>query len=91
MGLSKTQGGIGFHNLVSFNNALLAKQCWRLLKNPDNLVVRILQAKYFPRGIILQAPLGKRPSFSWRSIQRASTLLQQGLIWKIGDGSNVKI
>jgi hypothetical protein len=48
MGVSKAQGGLGFRDLVIFNKALLAKQCWRLLKNPDSLVARILQAKYFP-------------------------------------------
>lgn len=64
MGVSKTQAWMRFRDLVSFNKALLAKQCWRLLKNLDSLVTQILQAKYFPGGTILQAPLGKRPSFA---------------------------
>jgi hypothetical protein len=35
--------------------------------------------------------LGSRPSYAWRSIWEAKPLLKEGLLWKIGDGSNIKI
>lgn len=37
LGWSKKEGGMGFCNLYDFNIALLAKQCWRLIHDPDFL------------------------------------------------------
>jgi hypothetical protein len=42
----KKQGGMGFRDLREFNKALLVKQVWRLLKNPNSLVAIIYKAKY---------------------------------------------
>lgn len=74
-----------------FNDALLGKQCWRILKNPTSLVSRILKAKYFPNTSFLEAELGKYPSFLWRSVWQARQLLKVGLRWKIGNGLSVKV
>ena len=35
--------------------------------------------------------MGTKPSFVWRSIQGASKVVSDGLIWRIGVGSNVWI
>ena len=51
----KKDGGMGFRDLYSFNLAMLAKQAWRLLKNPNSICAKILTAKYYPHGNILKA------------------------------------
>jgi ribonuclease HI/exonuclease III len=91
MGISKAKGGMGFRDLVSFNKALLAKQGWRLVQDPNSLPGSILKAKYFPRGSFLDAKVGSRPSYAWRSILAGRELLQEGLFWRVGNGRNVRI
>jgi hypothetical protein len=49
----KSHGGVGFRDLRVFNQALLARQAWRLLKFPDSLCARLLKAKYYPSGDLL--------------------------------------
>ncbi|KAL4272949.1 hypothetical protein GQ457_13G013230 [Hibiscus cannabinus] len=55
----KGAGGLGFRDLKTFNLTLLAKQVWRLICNKESLCFKVMSAKYFPRGDILQANKGK--------------------------------
>lgn len=91
MGYYKAHGGLGFRYLVCFNNALLAKQCWRLLYNFNVLVAKILMAIYYSNDTFLDGSLGKLSSLSWRSIWLFCNLLKARLIWKIDDDKSVKI
>ena len=91
MGTPKLQGGMGFWDFNCFNKALLAKQCWRLCKSPDSLVSRILKEKYFANSSILEAKLGNKSSYAWRSILGACDILNEGLFCKVGDGENTRI
>ncbi|KAK2644874.1 hypothetical protein Ddye_020069 [Dipteronia dyeriana] len=53
--LPKNEGGLGFHDIEISNRAFLAKQCWRILKNPDSLATRVLKGCYYKNGNFMEA------------------------------------
>ncbi|KAH1129370.1 hypothetical protein J1N35_000748 [Gossypium stocksii] len=87
----KCAGGMGFIDLFLFNQALLAKQVWRILSQPDCLLSRVLKARYFPTIDILSAKVGSYPSFTWRSLCSARELIVDGIVWCIGNGERINI
>ena len=91
MSKPKKDGGLGFRDLYSFNLAMLAKQAWRIMKNPTSLCARVLKAKYFPERSLLDAEVKSGISYSWRSILKGVQVLKKGIIWRVGNGQNIKI
>ena len=87
----KSFGGVGFRDLRVFNQAMLARQAWRLLKFPDSLCARVLRAKYYPAGNLLDTAFIKNASPSWQGVMHGLELLKEGAIWRIGNGNQVKI
>uniref|UniRef100_A0A803PS58 Reverse transcriptase domain-containing protein n=1 Tax=Cannabis sativa TaxID=3483 RepID=A0A803PS58_CANSA len=86
----KDSGGMGSRSFMHFNQAMLAKQAWRLLKQPDSLLAKVLKSRYYPNNSFLQATLGHSPSLTWQGIHWGRSLLSAGLRWKIGEGCRIK-
>ena len=91
MSTLKCFGGMGFKDLSVFNDSLLCRQAWRLTRHPHSLFSRVMKAKYFPHCNFLDASLGYSTSYSWRSIWSSKALLKEGIVWRIGNGANVRI
>lgn len=77
---------MGFQDLKAFNLALLAKQGWRIQQNPNSLAHRVLKAKYFSCTSFLEAHLGRKPSYIWRSIMVARNIINEGARWVVENG-----
>jgi hypothetical protein len=78
--LPKKEGGLGYKDLYEFNMAMLAKQAWCLLTNPSSLCARVLKARYFPDGDLLNAIPANGISYRWRSILKGVALLKEGIV-----------
>lgn len=52
---NKSEGGLGFKDFTPMNYALLAKQAWRVIQNPNALWVTVLKSLYFPNSVFVRA------------------------------------
>ena len=77
---------MGFRDMEAFNQALLAKQAWRLLQALGSLYARVLKARYYDHGSILNATCPAGASYTFKSILHDRNLLLDGLIWRVGMG-----
>jgi hypothetical protein len=87
----KDKGGLGYRDIHLFNLAMLARQGWHLLLNQSSLCAQALHAKYFPSGDLLSVIEKPGIFYSWRSIVRGVQALKDGLIWCVGDGTQINI
>ncbi|KAF7842432.1 reverse transcriptase [Senna tora] len=65
---TKMYRGMGFKDLEMFEKSLLAKQVWHLSQNDESVILKVLKAKYFPETDLINAQVGRSPSFTWRGL-----------------------
>ncbi|XP_023634308.1 uncharacterized protein LOC111829455 [Capsella rubella] len=88
---SKQLGGLGFRDVQDFNSALLAKQLWRLMEFPDSLFAKVFKSRYYRKSDPMAQIRTYSPSYGWRSIISARSLVQKGLIKRVGSGEAISI
>lgn len=71
----KNVGGLGFREIAQFNDALLAKLSWRILKNPTSILARMLFEKYCLHSPFLEVQPPSCASHGWRGILVGRDLL----------------
>lgn len=77
--------------LFNERQALLAKQAWRILQQPNSLVALTLRAKYFLGGHFLGVEVGQGGSYAWRSILKGMDLLRKGIRFQVGPGEHISV
>lgn len=82
---------MGFKRIHEFNLAMLGKQAWRVLTEPNSFIAMLLKACYFPKSSFGEAGLGNNPSYVWRSILAAQHLVINGSVMMIGKGESVNV
>ena len=91
LGQSKTDSGLGFYHLEAFNQALLAKQAWRLQTQLDSHCVQVLRSRYITNSDFLNSHNGYRPNYVQRSIHGTKLVLATSYCWCIGNVKSILI
>ena len=82
----KARGGLGLKKSSLVNQAMIAKQYWRIQNYPNSLMAKTFKAKYFPNSSLQNYKPKPHHSWTWRNIATShhSTLLQGR--WLVGNG-----
>ena len=89
--ISEKYGRYGLRDMTLFNQAMLGRQCWRLLTEPTSLCARVLKGRYFPDGDFWNATCPRSASYTWRSILYGKKLVEKGVLCGISDGATTRI
>ncbi|XP_019101858.1 PREDICTED: uncharacterized protein LOC109133307 [Camelina sativa] len=88
---SKQLGGLGFKSVDDFNTSVLAKQLWRLIDYSDTLFAMVFKIRYYRNSDPMDPIRSYSPSYGWRSIVSARSLVNKGLITRVGSGTSISI
>lgn len=69
---------------------MLAKQWWRIVHDDNLLSSQVLQAKYFPNDRPVDAKF-KPGCSSICSLMAGKQLVDEGSIWRVGDGKTINV
>jgi hypothetical protein len=91
LAVPKSAGGMGFRDLTLFNQALLAKQGWRLITKPNYLCAGVLREKYYHGFDFMSVRRKRNASHTWNAILHGREALRKGFIKRVGDSSTIRI
>lgn len=61
------------------------------MQENNSPLAHTIKARYHKHSTVLETRRGYNPSYSWRSIWGAKSLLLQGLKWQVGNGRNIRV
>ena len=70
---------------------MIGKQLWRLIEKPNTLFSRVFKGRYYRHASPLEPIRSYSPSYGWRSIVSARSLVSKWLIKRVGTGSSISV
>ncbi|WZZ22837.1 hypothetical protein YC2023_124224 [Brassica napus] len=88
---TKKEGGLGFKDLPKFNDALLAKQAWRIYSKPNCLFSKLYKARYLKGKQLLEGKTCRKQSYGWKSLLAGIDVLKKGCSYIVGNGKDIRV
>ncbi|KAL0313710.1 UNVERIFIED_CONTAM: putative mitochondrial protein, partial [Sesamum calycinum] len=87
----KEEGGLGIRSMTVSNKALMLKQLWRILHNDGTSIwVEWIQLGRLHNNTLWTFN-GATGTWGWKKMLKLRPILQQGVLYKIGNGSTFKL
>ncbi|KAL0392552.1 UNVERIFIED_CONTAM: putative ribonuclease H protein [Sesamum radiatum] len=87
----KEEGGLGFHNILVINKALMLKHLWKIVQNDRHSIWVDWILHHRLRNNSLWTFNGSTGSWGWKKIIKLRPVLQRGLIYQVGNGTTFKL
>lgn len=85
----KKKGGLRIKKFSNMNKAMLTKQYWKMVYNPNSLLTKTFKSKYFPRTSILDCNPKSHHSWKWKNIISEKNTPLSDSKWIVGKGSEI--
>ncbi|KAL0440687.1 UNVERIFIED_CONTAM: putative ribonuclease H protein [Sesamum radiatum] len=86
----KEEGGLGFHNILVINKALMLKHLWKIVQNDRHSIWVDWILHHRLRNNSLWTFNGSTGSWGWKKIIKLRPV-QRGLIYQVGNGTTFKL
>ena len=70
---------------------MLCKQLWHLIEKPNTSFSQVFKGQYYRNASLLEPIHSSFPSYGWRSIVSARSLVSKGLIKRVGSRSSISV
>lgn len=88
---TRCRGGLGIKKFNIMNQAFLAKQFWRITRNPNSLLAQTCKAKFHPRCSLHECTPKPHHPWFWKGIiKQDNKKLREGK-WMVGGGTNIPL
>ncbi|KAL0281961.1 UNVERIFIED_CONTAM: hypothetical protein Sradi_7277100 [Sesamum radiatum] len=85
------EGGLGIRRVLHMNVALMLKQVWRIIQEEPTSIWVAWVRRYRLRNQTLWTVNTVSASWCWRKLVKASLLLKEGLVYRVGDGLKFRL
>ena len=86
----KSLGGLGIRKSEHMNKALQMKLLWKIIAEPNNIWVRIVNEKYLRNMELFSYKKQTNTSWQWSKLMSLRSEFREGLHWQIGDGRTIR-